>query len=46
LSSWRWRSTLAADWRILPPSPGDEDTLLKIAAHCDERGMTILSEPI
>jgi hypothetical protein len=28
---------LAADWRILPPSPGGEATLLKIAAHCDER---------
>jgi hypothetical protein len=27
----------AADWRILPPSPGGEATLLKIAAYCDER---------
>jgi hypothetical protein len=38
---WHWsgRSGLAADWRILPP-PGSEATLSKIAAHCDDRGMT------
>jgi hypothetical protein len=39
-SRWGGRTTLAADWRILLPSPGGEGTLLKIAAHCDDRGMT------
>jgi hypothetical protein len=36
---WRGRSALAADWGILPPTPGGEATLLKIAAPCDDRGM-------
>jgi hypothetical protein len=25
---------------VLPPPPGGEATLFKIAAHCDDRGMT------
>jgi hypothetical protein len=37
---WRGRTALAADWRILPLSPGGEATLLWIAAPCDNRGMT------
>jgi hypothetical protein len=42
IGGWHWsgRSGLAADWRILPPSPDGEATLHKIAAHCDDRRMT------
>jgi hypothetical protein len=42
IGGWHWpgRTALAADWRILLPSPGGEATLFKIAAHCDDRGMT------
>jgi hypothetical protein len=34
---WKGRTGLAADGRILSPSVGGEPTLLKIAAHCDDR---------
>jgi hypothetical protein len=42
IGGWHWkgRTALAADWRILPPSPGDEATLHKIAARCDDRRVT------
>jgi hypothetical protein len=39
---WRGRTALTADTRILPLSPGGEAPLLKIAAYCDDRGMTVL----
>jgi hypothetical protein len=35
----------AADERVLPPSLGGEATLLKIAAYCDDRGMTTRRSP-
>jgi hypothetical protein len=34
---WPGRTGLAADWCILPPTPGGEATLLKIAPNCDDR---------
>jgi hypothetical protein len=34
---WRGRTALAADWRILPPSPGREP-LKERRAHCDDVG--------